>query len=197
MMLQLGLLSALAAQPIDPPIVYVKPEVAVERLKACGFAQVAVRDDEELQEDALAVSGITQASEKQLRCAAEVSLSSLMYVELPEPLNQKYQQLYWRMERDKGRRDARAWLERRGLLAKLPTYVEGQTDDLVFAHKIEAICGPKAKGAFVRDHGNMTINTGTIEHPTLDDETFMCLLNVSSAAGFKLGFVGHEYYEKK
>jgi hypothetical protein len=53
------------------------------------------------------------------------------------------------------------------------------------------------KGAFVRDRGMMTINTGIIEHSTLDDETFTCLLNVSSAAGFKWGFVGNEYNEVK
>jgi hypothetical protein len=197
MMLLLGFLSASAAQPFDPPIAYVKPEVAAGQVKACGFAHVAVRDDRELQEDVLVVSGVTQASEKQLRCAAEVSLSSITYVEFPEPVNRNYQQFYSRMEQDKDRRDARAWLERRGLLVKLPTYVKGKTDDLEFARKLEALCGPKARGAFVRDHGIMTIKTGTIEHPALNDETVMCLMNVSSAGGFQWGFVGNEYYEKK
>jgi len=175
----------------------VSREVAVERLKACGFAQVAVRDDRELQEDVLTVSHVTQASQRQLTCAAKVSLWSVTYVQFPEPLNQKYQRLYWRMAEEKDRRDARAWLQRRGLLAKLPTYAKGRTDDLTFGRKVEALCGPKAKGAFARDHGMMTIRMGTIEHPSLDDETFKCLINVSSAAGFKWGFVGNEYYEKK
>jgi hypothetical protein len=197
MMLLLALLSAATPPSTDTPIAYVKPEVAAEQLKACGFAHVAVRDDRELQEDVLVVTGINQASERQLRCAAEVSLSSITYVEFPEPMNQQYWQLYSRMEQERDRRDARAWLERRGLLAKLPTYVKGKTDDLQFARRLEGLCGPKAKGAFVRDQGMMTMKTGTIEHPAFNNETFMCLMNVSSAAGLRWGFVGNEYYEKK
>jgi hypothetical protein len=191
------LLWAAPVQGFDIPRERVKPELAVERLKACGFEHVALQEDRDLQEEVLAVSAITQASEKQLRCAAGVSLSSITYVEFPEPLNKQYWQLYWRMEEDKDRIEARAWLERRGLLATLPAYVKGEMDDLRFARKAEAICGSKAKGAFIREHGIMTIKMGTIEHPTLDNETFTCLLNVSSASGFKWGFVGNEYYQAK
>src|SRR6476646_7785920 len=98
MMLLLGLLLASTPQPIDPPITYVKRAVAVEQLKACGFDHVALRDDTDMQEEVLAVSGITEVSEKQLRCAVEVSLSSITYVEFPEPLSQRYWQLYFQME---------------------------------------------------------------------------------------------------
>jgi hypothetical protein len=188
------MLSAAAAQPFDVPRELVRPEVAVERLKSCGFEHVAVRDDRELQEDVLVVSGINEASERQLRCAAETSLSSIMYVEFPNSLNQRYEQLYWRMEKDKDLRNARVWLEQRGLLAKLPTYRKGKVDDLVFARQLESLCGPKAKGIFIRDRGIITMKLGAPDNPSMDDQTLVCLTNVANVSGFPVGFIGNEFY---
>jgi hypothetical protein len=182
---------------IDLSKLIAKPEIVVARVKACGFSNVTVGPDRVLQDDVIEVSGVATASEQQMRCVAEASISSIYYVQFPEPLNQRYQHTYWRLAEEQDRRDARAWFEARRLLTKVPEYEAGKTDDLRFARKLEALCGPKASGSFVREHGHVTLKMGTFDHPAIDEATFTCLTRASAASGFPMGLVGNEYYQTK
>lgn len=124
-----------AAFPIDPSQ-FVKPEVAMQR-KACGFRHVSVKNDDTLQEEVIVVSRVRRASDFQLRCVVRQSLASSIYVQFPGSLDRKYQRLYVRIRRKADRIEARNWLQRHGLLAKLPHYERRKTDDVRFAHELE------------------------------------------------------------
>jgi hypothetical protein len=190
-------LSGAAAQSAVTPPKIASPEVAAKRVKACGFEHVRVKNDPELQEDVVEVSALSDAPQSKLHCVAQVSLDTITYVEFPKPVNDAYQRLYIEMERDHGQQEARGWLQQRGLLSKLPTYQKGRDDDLQFAREIENVCGPKAKGVFVRLDGHVTLNFGSPEKPTVDKDTAECLFNAMWASGMPFGFVGNEYYEER
>src|SRR5690348_14772663 len=117
-----------APSAIDVPKELVKPEVAAAQVAACDFKQVRPKFDSELQEDVVEVLDVT-ASPEQLRCAARASLGTYYYVVFPAPLQQAYDALYWPMSREKDKADARAWLEKRGLLARLPIYDATHTNE--------------------------------------------------------------------
>lgn len=193
MMTFLLLLAAGATRMFDVPRELVRPEEAVRRVKACGFEKVTVKGDATLQEDVILVSGVSSASTEKLRCVAKASLDTVYYVEFPGQLNDAYWRIYQRVSDDAGRREARAWLERRGLLARLPTYKKGVEDDLVFARRLEELCGPNAKGVFIRDHGIISMKLGTPEKPSFDDDTFVCLSYAAGASGLPVYFIGNAY----
>ena len=186
--------SAAPAEPLDPSQGRVWPGVAAGWVRACGFQDVELSFDGTLQEYVIHVRGVANASDEQLGCAATASLNSDQYVDFPEPVNRRYQQLYWPLAEETGRREARSWLARHGLLTKLPRYVHGETDDLAFAHKLERMCGPAAKGAFAVEDGLIVIKEAGRGRPRLRSDTFACLSNALWASGLSLGFSGKEYY---
>ena len=115
------------------------------------------------------------------------------FVEFPEALDVQYQRLYIQAAHDRYDSEARKWLDRRGILAKLPMYVEGKSDRHAVELKIEELCGPKAKGQLTK--GKMFPDDTNI--PSVDDETFMCVFNAATVSGLRIGFVGNEYYPPK
>lgn len=187
---------ASAPDAFQIPHARVRPEVAIRQVKACGFRDVTAKEDQELQEEVLLVSGVTTASTQQLRCVAKASLRTVYFVEFPRSLYAAYQRVFDQLGDEQAKFDARVWLSRQGLLHKLPVYRQGKVDDLLFARKLESLCGPKATGVFVRKSGMVTMDLGTPEKPTIDSGTFVCLTYAANAAGFPLGFVGNEYYQR-
>ena len=183
-----------APEPVDPSHGRVWPGEAAGWVRACGFEDVELSYDGTLQEYAIHVRGAADASDEQLGCAARASLNSDQYVDFPEPLNRRYQQLYWPLAEDSGRREARAWLARHGLLKKLPHYVQGKTDDFAFAHKLEHLCGPAANGAFGVEDGIIVLKEAKRGRRELGSETFDCLTNALWASGLPLGIAANEYY---
>ena len=187
------LILAAAAQSDDNTMRYSSPELAAAHVKACGFKHVRIVDDEEVKEEVIVVSHLKNTTDSQLRCAAQQSLDFFAEVEFPAALKSRYQRVYSEVEWAAARGDARAWLEGRGLLAKLPAYEKGKTDDLEFARKIESLCGPRASGVLLPLRGMMTIGPWMLEKPALDDETSQCLVNVSVASGIRWGIVAYRY----
>jgi hypothetical protein len=167
-------------------------ETVAAKVRACGFKNVSVKDDPELQEDVIAVTDVSGVSHDQLVCAANASVGSAYFVEFPPSLDGEYQEIYWALAEQWGKQKSREWLKRHGLLAKLPIYRAGG-DDLAFGRQLEALCGPKAQGVFVRREGHVTMDIGTPEKPRFDSQTFECLINVISTSGMPFGFVGNEY----
>lgn len=196
----LGLLSAPAlASGFGVPIELVKPEVAVARVAACGFKNAQIVADETLQEDVVKVMDASNASPEQLRCVALASLDTHYYVTFPMTLEQSYQMLYWKLSEERGRVDARAWLESRGLLSRLPTYDPNTSDETTFVAALEEVCGPRAAGTLVPVGGMATFKNDAIgsfegggySEGSLDNETMLCLHNAAAASGYALGFIGN------
>jgi len=177
-------------------------EVAAERVRACGFDHVAVKDDDELQEEVVQVSGVSAVPESKIRCAVQVSVDTDRYVIFPEPASQTYWRLYSEME-DKSPRavaagawmqdNAREWLRQRGLLAKVPKYVKGKDDNLRFAHRLENVCRPKAKAMFRLVDGHVVLWPAPVGNAAADFSTVECLISAAEVSGMPLGFVGNEY----
>jgi hypothetical protein len=189
------LLSAGAEEASPPTLAVAPPEVAAERVKACGFRHVRVKDDDELQEQVVEVTGVSTVPEGKMRCAVKVSLDTVRYVLFPLPASKVYWRLYTKMEDKRGaaltgwmQGEARDWLQQHGLLGRLPTYQKGKTDDLAFARQLEGLCGPKAAGAFQRFRGHVVLIL-----PSGDFDTAECLISAASASGLPFGFVGNEY----
>ncbi|MBA2467276.1 MAG: hypothetical protein H0V46_06705 [Sphingomonas sp.] len=198
-----GGLASVYATPSGARTALVKPEVAAARVAGCGFKSVRARFDDTLQEDVVEILDVSFSSEKQLRCVAEASLQSHYYVTFPAPVEQTYQSLYWRMSRDRDKANARAWLEKRGLLGRLPAYDPKRSDEITFVRTLESLCGPKAAGT-LKPMGGMaafadgalgTLGKGTLSAGKLGDETLWCLMNAVSASGYALGFIGNEAYQ--
>jgi hypothetical protein len=192
------------AAPFDVPSELVKPEVAAQRVVACGFKNVRSKFDGELQEDVVEVANVATASAEQLRCAALASLNTHYYVIFPATVYHSYETLYWRMSRERDKAGARAWLAKRGLLAQLPSYDPKHSDETLFAHTLEALCGPKAAGTLQPMHGMATFKNGALgtfdksgfTSGKLDEETMWCLINAAAASGYPLGFIGNEAYQQ-
>jgi hypothetical protein len=180
-----------AAQAANLPDEEFNPEAAVRRVRACGFAHVEMKVDDVLQEGVVVVSSLPEASDEQLRCAADASLATFTFVEFPQPLDERYQLLYVRVAQERYEARARAWLDRRGILAKLPVYVEGKSDRHAVERKIEELCGPKAKGQLTE--GKLFADDDP-DALSIDEETFQCVFNAAEVSGLRMRFVGNEYY---
>ena len=191
----LSLASIASTGPIEVPT-FVQPEVAASQVAACSFKHVRPSFDEMLQEDVITVSDMTTATGDQLRCVAKASLGSHYYVVFPEAIDSIYQPVYWRLSEERELANAKAWLEKRGLLARLPAFDPKTSDPTAVAHTLEVLCGPKAVGTLKPMKGLMTLSDGALTSGGLDDETFVCLLNVATASGYPLGFIGNEAYSK-
>lgn len=191
--------------PFDTSIVLVTPEVAAARVAACGFKSVQPRLADQLQMEVIEVRNVSSASAVQLRCAAVASLDLHYYVIFPAPVYQTYETLYWGMAAERDKAGARAWLDERGLLSRLPTFDPKRSDLAAFARELESLCGPKAAGTLLLMPGIATfregalgkVENGDLTEGKLDDETLWCLVNAATASGYQLGFIGNEAYEQK
>ena len=179
----LALMTAASAVPADPGLGRIWPGDAAQQVGRCGFPSVSLSYDGLLGEYIVMVPGIQDAPDDQLRCAAEVSLKTDYYISFRNPLNRRYEAVYWPIAEGEGRAGAREWLAKRGLLSKLPPYESGKTD---------ALCG--AKGAFAVEQGTLTLKAGSAGRPRLDTKTVDCLMNAQWASGLPTGLAGEQYY---
>ena len=182
----------LFAGAFDTPPVLVRSEIAIQKITACGFKKVDSKFDDTLQEDVIEVLDDVSISDEQLRCAALVSLSSSYYVTFPATTEKAYQPLYWSLSREQGKADAKAWLDKRGLLSRLPTYDPKQSNNSAFVRSLENLCGPKASGTLKVLNGMATFSDSALATGALDEETLWCLTNAAAASGYPLGFIGNE-----
>lgn len=175
-----------------PPIgALLSSELAVERMAQCGLGRPKVRYDKELQIEVLVLRRSSRASDDQLACLDKAS--GHLEVELPLPLQ-------WRFNAIRDARlvayfkaAGRAWLLAHGLIDRLPAYSRG--DEAAFAHALEQLCGPGASGAFRAVDGGYSFNpewSARQEASQFEDEAGTCLSYAMMASGFPLGFIGNE-----
>lgn len=183
--------------PLEAPIEQAKPEVAAAQVAACGFSKVQVTFNDSLHEDIVEILDVRSVSNAQLHCAALESLATRYYVVFPASVERAYQSLYWSLSKERDRADAKAWLQKRGLLSRLPTYVPNRSNDSAFARTLERLCGPKAVGTLKATKGRATFVAEALLEGRMDDETLECLVNAAAASGYTLGFIGNEAYRKE
>lgn len=188
--LLVNVLAGASGNPVAVPLGVVEPEIAAAKVADCGFNDVRPTFNETLQEDIVEVRGASSASEEQLRCVARTSLETDHYVVFRTSVEETYQALYWRLSDERGKAEASAWLQKRGLLARLPTYDPKRSDNDV-ARAIEGLCGPEAAGTLQPMEGMATFSEA-LAGGNMDEETFLCLMNAAEVSGYPLGFVGNE-----
>ena len=151
-----------------------------------------------MQQDVMVVAAAGTVTDQQLECADKGA--SYHTLELPPHVQRRYNAIRAARFKLAFDADARAWLSARGLLGKVPEYRRGVTDDSAFTRRVEELCGPRAKGAFQSTYSFRTLDPAWIKRemqpPEMGEEVFTCIVNVTSIAGFELGFVGNEAYRR-
>jgi hypothetical protein len=193
----LAFLLALAAPASTfPTVERITAEEAAKRVSRCGLGPVTTHYERDLQEDVLVASSAQSVTDDQLACAYNVVR---FYYELELPPN--FQPRFDAMLDAKGevwmKAQAHNWLSARGLLDRVPKYEEGVTDDGAFTRQVEALCGPRAKGAFQSKYGFHALSPEWIRQLGLPPkrkatETLSCLTNATEVAGFKVAIIGNE-----
>jgi hypothetical protein len=174
----------------------ITPEAAAERVSQCGLGPVTIRYDDLLQSEILTAASAASASDEQLVCADKAV--SFYDLELPPAVQSRYDSIREARLSVYFLAEARAWLSARGLLDRVPKYEPGVTDEAAFTRQVEELCGPRAKGAFRLEYGFHAISPAWAQPNLLPieegSEVFACLTNVTTVAGFEVGFIGNEAY---
>ena len=178
----------------------ITPEMAVERAAKCGLGPVTVRYEDELQSDILSVPHAGSVTETQLSCLDNATGFGI-FVELPSSVQPRFDAVREARASVRMRAEAREWLSKRGLLERVPKYVAGTTDEAAFTREVEHLCGPQTKGAFQSQYGPRALSPEWIKKlglPPKDEgmDAMSCLLNVTTVAGYQVGFIGNEAYRR-
>ena len=175
----------------------ISPQEAAQRITRCGLGPVTIRYEAELEEDVL-VAAPDSATDDQLICADKAA--SQYTLELPPNLQSRFQAISYARQAAMARVEARAWLSARGLLARVPEYRAGKTNDAVFTRQVETLCGPRARGAFRSRYGPHALSPDwakrQIRRPD-QFEVFTCLSYVTAAAGYEFRLIGNEAYRRQ
>ena len=127
-----------------------------DRLSACGVKQISISFDEELQDDVIQI-GDTDLSDSQLRCIVHATHKTFYNVELQGPFLGSYYEIREELAWPETKARLEAFFAERPHLGPPPQRIDGESDDDL-AQRIELFCGPKAKGAFTREFGALTIS---------------------------------------
>jgi len=170
----------------------VTPQVAAERVERCGAGPVTAKSEPELDLDVLVINVSGSVTDEQLTCIDKAA--SFYDVELPASIQPRLDAIRKSRVDAAMAADGRKWLSEHKLLDRLPDYEPGVTQDANFAHKIEELC--KAPGALSSRYGLHTLNPDWIVRNSTfkSDGPLTCILNVTWATGYQLGFIGNETY---
>jgi hypothetical protein len=170
----------------------ITPQVAAKRVADCGVGAVTVRSDAELDTDVIIVGGSAPVSDQQLACINKAA--SFYDVELPSSAQSRFNAIREAHSAALMASEARKWLKAHDLLDKIPKYDAGVTDDAAFGRKVEKLC--RADGALRSSYGPHALSPEwAMKHGSdarLEDGPLACLLNITWATGFKMGFIGNE-----
>ena len=192
---------------IDPQVL-VQLEAAVTR---CGvpLAEVQISYEDYLQSEEIRVLS-SKLSDDQISCLLKTASAA------PFPIvsfqDEHVRTREFELSRADAKNKARDWLNKRGMLAELPTFDTSRESPLGFARRIETFCGIKPGDALEINEqlGIVTPRMEWVGRPLQrgwlwrklnadrHNQQFECLLNVIAASnaesqGIKFGFVGNEY----
>lgn len=178
----------------------ITPGLAIERAAECGLEDATTRYDDVLESDILSVSHAVSVTEAQLICL-DSAIGFGILVELPSNVQPRFDAIRQARALEISRSKAREWLAQRGLLERVPKYVAGTSDDPAFMREVEQLCGVQTRGAIQSRNGRHVLNSKWIKKrgspPKAGElEAFSCLLNVTTVAGIKVGFIGNEAYQR-
>jgi hypothetical protein len=170
----------------------ITPQVAAQRVAGCGVGTVSVRSDAELDADVLVVAESVPIPDQQLACIDKAA--SFYDVELPPSAQPRFNAIREARSAAWMAAEARNWLKAHNLLDRLPKYDPGVTDDAAFGRKVEKLCS--ADGALQSRYGPHVLSPAWAMHRAtnapIEDGRLACLLSVTWATGFKMGFIGNE-----
>ena len=193
------LLAVAAPSSALPTVGRITPQEAAKRVSQCGLGSVTTHYEPDIQEDVLVASGAQFATDDQLACAYKV-VGFYYTLELPPNVQPRFDQMLETKAEVRMKAEARDWLAARGLLDRVPTYQKGVSDDAAFTRQVEALCGPRAKGAFQSKYGFHALSPAWTKRELIPSDpsggALTCLINVMAAAGFEFGFIGNEYYRR-
>jgi hypothetical protein len=177
------------------------PGETARLVAACGFPtrDLEVRDDPLLQEDVLAVrAGAPPPSEGQLACAARASLATSVEVEFESArVRTRYVRTHSLLSRAKDLAESRAWVDQRGLLARLPAW-NGKPETLAEAGAgLERLCGLEPGSLLVVRFGILTIPAERFDPAQMTSDELLCLTRAADAAAIPFGFIGNEAYRPR
>lgn len=168
-------------------------ERVVAQVSKCGLGVAKWRYDETLQDALMVVRQKTRATDRQLACVDAAANS--YEVELAPVLQSRFEAIRTARLAASFKARSREWLAKEGLLARLPQYHPGKTDDAAFDRALEQLCGPDAAGALQSPKGPHVLNSEWAERQgpaKVDQGAFGCILNAMAASDVLFGIIGNE-----
>jgi len=181
--------------PQTPPPAY--EQVATQKLLQCGLQNggFTVKYEDELQSVEIVIEKEAGASPANLDCIREAAGYEIVTFKDPV-LQQAYQDRLYEVLRPKMLADAKAELEKRGLLDGFPERSRFGSDSL-FAEALERHCGMKPGSFFVQSQWGLIGQPKSGRQSKADETKRSCLIAAVmyvSAKGedLKFGFTGNE-----
>lgn len=184
--------------PQIPPPAY--EQVLTQKLLQCGLRNggFTVRYEDILQSVEIVIAKDAEASPEQFDCIRQAAGYEIVTFDVPE-LQQAYQDRVAEALRPKMLADARAALEKRGILADFPERSKFRSDKL-FAEALERQCGMKPGSFFVESQWGLIGKPKLGRQSKRELDKMSCLMAAImyvSAKGekFEFGFIGNEAAE--
>ena len=181
--------------PQVPPPAY--EQVVTQKLLQCGLRAggFTVRYEDELQSVEIVIDKEAGATSEQIECIRQAVGYEIVTFKDPE-LQKTYQDQVFAALRPKMLADARAALEKRGVLDGFPERSKYGSDKL-FAEALERQCGMKPGSFFVQSQWGLIGQPKLGRQNKAAEDRMACMMAAImyvSAKGedFKFGFVGNE-----
>ena len=177
-----------------PPAYY---QSVTQNLLQCGLKNggFTVKYEDELQSVEIVIEKEAGASVANFDCIREAAHSEIVTFKDPV-LQQAYQDRTYAVLRPKMLADARAELEKHGLIEGFPERSNFGSDKL-FAEALERHCGMKPGSFFVQSQWGLSVRPKLPRVRKANDTKMSCLSAaivyvVAKGEDFKFGFIGNE-----
>lgn len=181
--------------PQVPPPAY--EQVVTQKLLQCGLRDggFTVRYEDELQSVEIVIDKEAGATSEQIECIRQAASNEIVTFKDPE-LQKAYQDRVFAAFRPKMLANARADLEKRGVLDGFPERSDYASDKL-FGEALERQCGMKPGSFFVQSQWGLIGQPKLDRQSKVEEDRMACMMTAImhvSAKGedFKFGFVGNE-----
>lgn len=181
--------------PQVPPPAY--EQMLTQKLLECGLRNggFTVKYEDELQSVEIVIDKSARASAEHFDCIKKAVDHQIVTFKDPD-LQQAYQDRVFETLRPKMLADARAELEKRGVLNGFPERSKFGSDKL-FAEALERQCGMLPGSFFVQSEWGLIGQPKLDGQSKADEDRMSCLMAAimyvsARGDGFKFGFIGNE-----